>query len=144
VTLRCRLPLLPALKRSHIDLGRKGEHLAARYLSRRGYRLLGRNLHTAAGEADLLCEDPHTGAIVLVEVKTRRRSTAQRGVYDPEHAVHVHKARRLLRIARCLRKANNWQHRPFRIDVIAVDFVPNARKPIIRHHTNAVSASTPH
>ncbi|GAB4386881.1 MAG: hypothetical protein Kow0022_17140 [Phycisphaerales bacterium] len=122
------------------DLGRKGEQLAAKYLASKGYRILGHNLQSAAGEADLLCEDPRTDGIVLVEVKSRRRPTLERGRFEPEQAVGLEKQARLLRIARALRRANGWNTRPIRIDIIAVDFGRRGSDPVIRHHVNAVSA----
>jgi len=127
--------------RSTAGLGRKGERVAARYLARQGLRVIGRNLQTTAGEADILCEDRSTGAVVLVEVKSRRRTVADRGHDEPESQINAFKRSRLLGIARLLRRANGWEDRPFRIDVVAVDFVPTQRRPVIRHHINAVSAN---
>lgn len=122
------------------DLGRRGEQLAARYLAGKGYRVLGHNLKSTAGEADLICEDPRTNGIILVEVKTRRRATTERGQFEPERAIDNDKRERLMRIARSLRRSNGWNGRPFRIDVIAVDFPQKGENPEIRHHVNAVSA----
>lgn len=59
----------------HIDLhdrralGAFGEELAARYLENRGFEVVGRNVRTAYGEADIVCRDG--SELVLVEVKTR-------------------------------------------------------------------------
>lgn len=137
--------MIPALlgtrrrDRSTGDIGRKGERAAARYLSRQGLRVLGRNLPTTAGEADLLCEDPATGGVILVEVKARRRASAERSIHEPERQITAFKRGRLIGIARALRRANGWETRPFRIDVVAVDYVPGQRGPVIRHHINAVS-----
>ena len=129
----------PRLKRwTTASLGRRGERAAARYLSRHGLRILGRNLETTAGEADLLCQDRASGAMVLVEVKSRRREDSTRGRDEPERQITPAKRQRLLGIARALRRANAWQDRPMRIDVVAVDFCPGSRRPVIRHHINAV------
>ncbi len=122
------------------DLGRRGEQVAARFLAGKGYRVLGHNLKSTAGEADLICEDPRTNGIILVEVKTRRRATTERGQFEPERAIDNDKRERLMRIARSLRRSNGWNGRPFRIDVIAVDFPQHGEHPEIRHHVNAVSA----
>lgn len=127
--------------RSTAGLGRRGERVAARYLAGQGLKVIGRNLQTTAGEADLLCEDRSTGGVVLVEVKTRRRDSADRGHDEPERQITALKRSRLLGIARVLRRANGWEGRPFRIDVVAVDFVPTQRRPVVRHHMNAVSAN---
>lgn len=127
--------------RSTASLGRRGERVAARFLSRQGLKVIGRNLRTTAGEADLLCVDRASGAVVLVEVKSRRRDSAERGSDEPESQITAFKRSRLLGIARALRRANGWERRPFRIDVVAVDFVPSQRRPVIRHHVNAVTAN---
>ena len=51
-------------------LGRRGEALAARYLRRRGWRILARNLREGRFELDLVVQRGDT--TVFVEVKTRR------------------------------------------------------------------------
>ncbi len=129
----------PRLKRwTTATLGTRGERAAARYLSRHGLRILGRNLETTAGEADLLCEDRSSGTVVLVEVKSRRRKDSSRNRDEPERQITPAKRQRLLGIARALRRANDWHNRPMRIDVIAIDFCPGTRRPVIRHHINAI------
>ncbi len=53
------------------ELGLAGEALAARFLRRRGWRLLGRRVATPCAEVDLVAVD--RGELVCVEVKTGRR-----------------------------------------------------------------------
>ncbi|HEY2216573.1 MAG TPA: YraN family protein [Solirubrobacteraceae bacterium] len=64
------------------ELGRCGEELAAEHLRRRGFTVLDRNVRTARGEIDLIAFDPRPsangGALVFVEVKTRRLIAADR------------------------------------------------------------------
>ena len=50
--------------------GRRGERHAARWLRRRGLRILARNVRTPAGEIDLLAREGSW--LVVVEVKTGR------------------------------------------------------------------------
>jgi len=50
-------------------VGRVGERAAARYLRRRGLRLIARNVRVARGEIDLIAMEGRT--LVFVEVKTR-------------------------------------------------------------------------
>lgn len=74
-------------------LGRWGEGKAARFLRRRGYRILERNYRCAAGEADLIARD---GSVVaFVEVKTRSPDP----LAAPELAVDRKKRGRLARVA---------------------------------------------
>lgn len=51
-------------------LGRKGETLTAKYLKRRGYKILERNYKTPFGEADIVAMSPD-GYTCFVEVKAR-------------------------------------------------------------------------
>lgn len=54
----------------HLRLGRTGERLARRFLERRGFELLARNLKLHTAEIDLLMRDG--ASFVLVEVKSAR------------------------------------------------------------------------
>jgi len=106
-------------------------------LRRNGFRVLGRNLDTHFGEADLLCEAPG-GGIVVVEVKARR---FRPGTPPPEASVTLTKRQRLTRILEHLVKQNGWQAKPRRIDVVSVEFHSRrwlGMKPSIRHFQNAV------
>lgn len=123
-------------------LGPAGERAAARYLRRRGYRVLGRNIETIAGEADLVCEAPDRRTIVVVEVKSRRRIAGQpvrSAEMAPEASVTAQKRRKLGAIARTLARLNRWENRPLRIDVVAVER-QISRRPrwTIRHIEDAV------
>jgi putative endonuclease len=131
------------LRRHHPDqwesrgLGRAGERAAARHLKRQGYRILGRNVQVAIGEADLLCMAPDRRTIVLVEVKTRLRGSGRslKGeIVAPEASVHARKRRKLRAVLGTLSRANGWLDRPKRIDVIAVEWPAGGGKPLLRHH----------
>lgn len=123
-------------------LGRAGERRAARLLKRSGYRMIGRNVRVAAGEADLVCLDPDGRTVVIVEVKTRLRGTGRSLLGEtiaPEASVHQHKRRKLLAVTRNLVRANGWEERPVRIDVVAVEWPAAGGSPTLRHHKNAVA-----
>jgi putative endonuclease len=51
-------------------LGRRGEQLAAEFLSRLGFDLIGQNVRVRSGEIDLVARDGRD--FVFVEVRTRR------------------------------------------------------------------------
>ena len=58
------------MQRSHLVFGAEGEARAARFLARRGYRILARNVRAGGVEIDLVAA---RGALLaFVEVKTRR------------------------------------------------------------------------
>lgn len=115
--------------------GRLAERAAARYLRRNRYRIIGANVRTRVGEADLVCIAPDRSTIVIAEVKSRRRSPdqpARSAAMAPETAVDAEKRRRLQRVARHLAAANGWRDRPVRIDVVAVEIDPRDRASV-RH-----------
>lgn len=118
-------------------LGREGESLADRHLRRLGYRILARNARLRFGEADIVAESPDRRDIVICEVKTRLRGTGrsiQGESIAPEASVHAHKRHKLAAIAKSLARANGWQNRPVRIDVIAIDWPADGSEPELRHH----------
>jgi putative endonuclease len=119
------------------SLGRAGERAAARLLRARGFRVIARNVRVPMGEADLLCLAPDRATIVLVEVKTRRRGdvSPRAEATAPEASITAHKRQKLRAIFAHLARANHWQRRPMRIDVVAVEWPPKG-KPTLRHHEN--------
>lgn len=119
-------------------LGQHAERLAARFLRRRGYRVLAANIRLRHAEADLVCLAPDRRTIVIVEVKSRRR--AHPDLPGPELAVDARKRARLLAAAHTIARLNHWLDRPMRIDVVAIDFPPPDRtgRPQLRHIIDAV------
>lgn len=122
------------------DLGTRGERLAARMLRRHGYRVLARNVRLRVGEVDLVCEAPDRRTIVIVEVKTRcpdGTGTAAAARVPPQANVGAAKTRKLRALARALARANGWEGRPLRIDVVAVLWRRDGTASV-RHFVNAV------
>jgi len=56
--------------RERINLGKLGEDVAARFLTRRGWQILKRNYRTRWGEIDIVARDKDS--FVFVEVKSSR------------------------------------------------------------------------
>ena len=96
------------------ELGKYGEQLAADYLQRAGFRILGRNWRCAEGEIDLVAADRRV--LVAVEVKTRS-STA---FGTPLEAVTRKKRSRLRRLAVQWVVANGVLFDEVRVDVVEV------------------------
>ena len=106
------------------QLGKLGEHIAARYLRRWGYKILERNYRTAAGEADLVCVKDDI--VVLVEVKTRLGADAL-----PEDAITAEKIRKYRRITLDYLRTHEW-FESVRLDALAINIVRPRRAQV--HH----------
>ena len=106
-------------ERSHVRsdesraLGAQGEARAARFLVKRGYRIVERNVRLGGVEVDLIASRGRV--IAFVEVKTRR--TDRFG--PPEMAVDSSKQSRLVRAAASWLHQQRGLVREVRFDVIA-------------------------
>jgi len=123
---------------AHLRMGKRGEKIAADYLKRRGFRVLGRNFVTPAGEADIVAESADRAVRIVVEVKTRSAGPGYAApLVAPEAAIDTEKRTRLVQIGRHLAKTNGWRLSSVRIDVIAVELV-SGRAPVLRHYEDCV------
>ena len=95
--------------------GQEGEAEAERYLRRKGYRIVARNIRSSLGELDLVAEDGQT--LVFIEVKARR-SGAYGGAV---HAVHRQKQQKLVRLASQFLAQRHWMERSCRFDVVLLE-----------------------
>ena len=100
---------------SRAALARAGEDLAARYLARNGWTILGRNIrYGRAGEIDIVAE--RAGVLAFVEVKTR--SSDRFG--SPGEAVTWRKQNRIRSLARHYLMNARPSARTIRFDVVEV------------------------
>lgn len=97
-------------------LGLEGETLACRALDARGYRVLARRYRTRAGEIDIVAR--HEGAVVFVEVKTRRGGRFG----DPADAVGWQKQHRIAAMAADYLARHRLTRVAVRFDVVSVRF----------------------
>jgi putative endonuclease len=109
-------------------LGDRGERAAARFLRRRGYRIVLRGFRTPHGEIDLIARDGDT--LVFVEVKARRRG-------EPAEAVTREKQTRLSLASLQFLKRYGLLEQRCRFDVVAVVWADDRREPRIEHFPNA-------
>jgi putative endonuclease len=108
----------------HIQLGRRGEELAAAYLIKSGYRIVAANFSVPVGrnrvgvlinvEVDLVAYDGAT--LCFVEVKSR----ASDWFAPPEANVDRRKQRQIARAARAYRRMFDLGDAPYRYDVVTV------------------------
>ncbi len=108
--------------RARVALGRRGEQIAARYLRRRGWRVIGRNFSAAGAEIDLIALDRAT--LVFVEVKTRIDGET----WTPAAAVDARKRERIRRAASVYLRRHRADNRPVRFDVVAISSAGRARR----------------
>ncbi|MBM3333895.1 YraN family protein [Candidatus Sumerlaeota bacterium] len=107
--------------------GQTGEEIAARFLHRKGFRILERNYRCEVGEIDLIAED--RGSVVFVEVKTRKSLASG----APEEAVDREKRRKIIRAAQWyLQPWGRWPQR-VRFDVVGIELDENDCPSDIRH-----------
>jgi putative endonuclease len=115
---------LKAKTTSHLELGRRGEELAAAYLQQLGYRIVAANFSIPVGrnrvgtvingEIDLIAYEGKT--LCFVEVKSR----ASDWFAPPETNVDRRKQRQIARAARMYRRMFDLAGAPFRYDVVTV------------------------
>jgi len=96
--------------------GDKGEALAAEYLCKKGMKVLSKQHKTPFGEIDLICLDGDE--VVFVEVKSRKSRTFG----YPEDSVTPEKIKHILASADHILQAKRWIDKPWRIDVIAIEY----------------------
>ena len=109
---------------AHLELGKRGEQLAAAYLEQQGYAIVaanfalpvGRNMRGAIidAEIDLVGYDGPT--LCFIEVKTR----ASDWFAPPESNVDRRKQRQIARAARAYRRMFGLLDAPYRYDVVTV------------------------
>ena len=116
-------------------LGRHGENLAARFLTRKGYKVIGRNVRTFVGEIDIVARKKYS--IVFVEVKTRKNES-----FGPPYlAITGKKKRKLTQCALCYLKMKKIEDLSWRIDVVSIEarrifwFINRVK---IEHFENAI------
>jgi len=105
---------MQAMLNQQQKFGEKGESMAARYLKKKGYKILEKNYRIPLGEIDIIAKDGKT--IVFVEVKSRR--SAQFG--SPKWAITPKKQRKISMVALQYLKTTEQSTAKARFDVVTV------------------------
>ena len=125
---------------SRQNIGKYGEKLAARYLKKKGYRIVGKNLHFGKNELDLIVKNKEI--LAFVEVKTRSyEGTQDAELHRPALAVDTEKRLRTVQAAKAYLRAHPTHLCP-RLDVVEVYLDRKKRlKPFKIHHIEAAFAA---
>jgi len=121
---------LSSPNRAH-SLGRWGEHHAARFLERRGWRILARNHRFGRREVDLVVR--RDGLLAFVEVKTR----AGEGFGSPTEAITWRKRREIEAVAAHYLASRSVTGLAVRFDAVAVTLLPGGRGARVEHVPDA-------
>jgi putative endonuclease len=98
---------------SRKEIGALGEKIAAEYLVRKGFTLVGRNIARKTGELDVIMQAPDT-TLHFIEVKTilcreLPEKGSARDEYDPSANLHEAKIRKVARTAEWYMAEQEWE-----------------------------------
>jgi putative endonuclease len=110
------------------DLGKLGESLAENYLSKKGYKIIERNVRFKKWEVDLIAE--YTKKIIIIEVKARQTGI----IGEPWQAVTRSKQRQIITCANHYIQKRNIE-KEVRFDVVSI--ILNQHRTEIEHIENA-------
>ena len=114
------------------ELGKKGEEIAGKLLTEKGYEILERNYRFGHGEIDIIAKDPKDSYTVFVEVKARQN--LEYG--EPEYAVTKNKQKQIKKMAELYLFDKEILEMECRFDVVTV-LLQGKGKPIVNHYENA-------
>lgn len=117
----------------NIKTGNYGEDLACKFLQKHGYKVLERNYRIRGGEIDIVARDGEY--LVFVEVKTR----FSHDFGPPLESITAWKIKSLLKTALFYVVKTNWGNRPYRMDVVSIDFAVSKENPSIELIKNITS-----
>lgn len=114
--------------------GQSAEILAERWLQKKGYRILDRNVRLCGGELDLIAK--HQDTLVFLEVKGRR--TGQFG--GAPYAINDRKKRQIIKLASYYLSLHGLSNQLCRFDVILITGTDDSPK--ITHLEQAFEVSS--
>ena len=113
---------------SHLELGERGEKLAASFLRKHDYRIVVTNFvapigHSKSGrpitgEIDIIAYDESSLPFILTFIEVKTRTSAE--IAAPEAAVDLKKQRQIVRASRVYRRLLSIADEPYRYDVVSI------------------------
>ena len=114
------------------ELGFLAENLAARFLEKRGYKILDLNYRKPWGEIDIIASKE--GILVFVEVKANRKIIAG---FEPELRANRSKIDKVIRTARTYIAERQYDfEQEWQIDVISVGLDESTQSAKVKHFKN--------
>jgi len=98
------------------QVGKEGEDLAAEFLRKNGYKILGKNFRSHFGEIDIIAQEKKT--LCFVEVKTRHSQKFG----SPADAVSRQKQGKIIKTAIFYMNQKRLENVDMRFDVVSVLF----------------------
>lgn len=122
-------------KKAPPNLGELGEQEAVRFLQKKRYQVVDRNVAFREGEIDIVAV--HDRTVVFVEVKTRRSD--RKGA--PWEAVDAGKQEKLIRAASVYLSRERLTDQRYRFDIISITWEDESSRPEIEHLESAFQAA---
>lgn len=108
---------------SNIQKGKYGEELACDFLTKKGYKIVGRNYkYSRYGEIDIIATDKDE--LCFIEVKTRTSNKFG----TPMEAITKDKLLKILSCAKNYVQETNFKFKRYRIDAISIELIHNEAK----------------
>jgi len=107
------------------DIGYQGEERAARFLEEKGFKIIAKNYTIRGGEVDIIAKDKES--LVFVEVKMRIGNKYGSAL----ESITPWKIKALLKSALFYIQKINWGEKPYRIDLVTIDYSEVGAKPEI-------------
>jgi len=121
------------MKKFNRSLGKKGEEIAADYLTKKGFKIIEGNYHTRFGEIDLVCAQRNN--LVFVEVKLKQGEDFG----TPEEMIGKQKLSRVNKMADFYLMDNpqiSGKYATFSIDAVCIVTGKNGEVERINHYEN--------
>ena len=97
--------------------GQKGEALARKFLRKKGWKIVTKNLRVGHDEVDIIALSPKGKTLALVEVRSTQNPNQ-----DPRQTIGHRKRRCMARAARKLRALAHCHNTRLRVDLVTVNF----------------------
>lgn len=110
------------MTKERLELGRRGEDIAARFLKKMGYKIIERNFRCRIGEIDIIAFEK--GVLIFIEIKTRTSDTFA----PPQLSVNRLKQQKIINSALSYLVQKKITGIDCRFDIITITFPPDLKK----------------